>query len=275
MGARVLLIGTISICVVPGIDCAHAQTASGSSEVLPAIEVVAPTTAAKPTRGKRAPQGTRNLRRVFVYPTAPTQTASSGMDVDKVPASINAVGAAQIARTGSLNIADALRKHGAAIMEQINALQQFNRRILEKLRPVGLAELGLREALGVLLRLWRESRPDVTIDANIACAPGETGEVSDLTVYRVVQEALTNAFRHADATSVSVTVEQAAGMYGNRGCALVRVSDNGRGLAPDHKSGFGLIGMRERILALGGTLNVVSGDGGVTVEAIVPHGSHH
>jgi two-component system sensor histidine kinase UhpB len=160
-------------------------------------------------------------------------------------------------------------------MEQINALQQFNRRILEKLRPVGLAELGLREALGVLLRLWRESRPDVTIDANIACAPDETGEVTDLTVYRVVQEALTNAFRHADATTVSVTVEQAAGMNGNRGCALVRVSDNGRGLAPDHKFGFGLIGMRERILALGGTLNVVSGNGGVTVEAIVPHGSHH
>src|SRR5947208_33289 len=171
--------------------------------------------------------------------------------------------------------ADALRKHGTAIMEQINALQQFNRRILEKLRPVGLAELRLREALGVLLRLWRESRPDVTIDANIACAPEETGEVTDLTVYRIVQEALTNAFRHADATSVSVTVEQAAGMDGNRGCAVVRVSDNGRGLAPDHKSGFGLIGMRERILALGGTLNVVSGDGGVTVEAIVPHGSNH
>jgi two-component system sensor histidine kinase UhpB len=108
-----------------------------------------------------------------------------------------------------------------------------------------------------------------------ACAPEQTGEVTDLTVYRVVQEALTNAFRHADATSVSVTVEQAAGMDGNRGCALVRVSDNGRGLAPDHKHGFGLIGMRERILALGGTLNVVSGHGGVTVEAVVPHGSHH
>jgi two-component system sensor histidine kinase UhpB len=181
----------------------------------------------------------------------------------------------RLSEDGRSAAADALRKHGTAIMEQINALQQFNRRILEKLRPVGLAELGLREALGVLLRLWRESRPDVTIDANIACAPDETGEVTDLTVYRIVQEALTNAFRHADATTVSVTVEQAAGMDGNRGCALVRVSDNGRGLAPDHKHGFGLIGMHERILALGGTLNVVSGHGGVTVEAVVPHGSHH
>jgi len=180
----------------------------------------------------------------------------------------------RLSEEGRAPDADALRKHGGAILEQVNALQQFNRRILEKLRPVGLAELGLREALGVLLRLWRESRPDVTIDAKIAC-PGETGEVTDLTVYRIVQEALTNAFRHADATSVSVTVEQAAGMHGSRRCALVRVSDNGRGLAPDHKFGFGLIGMRERILALGGTLNVVSGNGGVTVEALVPHGSHH
>ncbi|MEH2628070.1 two-component system sensor histidine kinase UhpB [Bradyrhizobium sp. AZCC 1719] len=180
----------------------------------------------------------------------------------------------RLAEDGRAPSADALRKHGTAIMEQINALQQFNRRILEKLRPVGLAELGLREALGVLLRLWRESRPDVAIEANIACAPGETGEVADLTIYRTVQEALTNAFRHAEATAVSVTVEHAAGMHGSRACALVRVSDNGRGLAPDHKLGFGLIGMRERILALGGTLNVVSGNGGLTVEAVVPHGSH-
>ena len=46
--------------------------------------------------------------------------------------------------------AGALRKHGGAILEQVNALQQFNRRVLERLRPVGLAELGLREAIGAL-----------------------------------------------------------------------------------------------------------------------------
>src|ERR1044071_6795078 len=110
MGARFLFIGTLSLCVVPGIDCAQAQTASGDSEVLPAIEVVAPATAAKPARNRGAPQAARNLRRVFVYPTAPTPTARSGMDVDKVPAAINAAGAAQIARTGSLNIADTLQQ---------------------------------------------------------------------------------------------------------------------------------------------------------------------
>jgi len=54
---------------------------------------------------------------------------------------------------------EATRKHGSAILEQVNALQQSNRRVLEKLRPAGLTELGLREALGALLRLWGESHP--------------------------------------------------------------------------------------------------------------------
>jgi len=117
MGARFLFIGTISLCLVPGSNCAQAQDASEGSEVLPAIEVVAPGAAAKPVRGRNAPRAAaRNVRRVFIYPTAPTPTAASGMDVDKVPASVNAVGAGQIARTGSLNIADALQQQVPGII---------------------------------------------------------------------------------------------------------------------------------------------------------------
>src|SRR5215218_3841281 len=118
MGVRFLLIGTLPLCLVPGFDGAQAQSAPANSEVLPAIEVVAPATSAKPARRIRgaAQATTRNLRRVFVYPTAPTTTASSGMDADKVPASVNAVGAGQIARTGSLNIADALQQQVPGII---------------------------------------------------------------------------------------------------------------------------------------------------------------
>ena len=169
--------------------------------------------------------------------------------------------------------ADGVRKHGGAILDQINDLQQFTRRILERLRPVGLAELGLREALGALLRMWNESYPEVEIETTISRSLGETGETADLTIYRVVQEALTNVFRHARATAVNVSIEPAerpAGIKGNRDYALVRVRDNGRGLKPGEKFGFGLTGMRERILALGGTLTVASGEGGVTIEAMVP-----
>jgi outer membrane receptor protein involved in Fe transport len=110
MGARFLLIGTISICLFPGSDGAQAQSATGTAEVLPAIEVSPPATSAKPGRSRNARPVARNLQRVFVYPTAPTATASSGMDVDKVPSGINALGASQIQRTGSLNIADALQQ---------------------------------------------------------------------------------------------------------------------------------------------------------------------
>jgi len=169
--------------------------------------------------------------------------------------------------------ADGVGKHGSAILEQVNDLQQFTRRILERLRPVGLAELGLREALGALLRLWNESHPEVEIETAISRFLGETGETADLTIYRIVQEALTNVFRHARATTVNVSIQPAerpAGVQGNRDYALVRVRDNGRGLKPGEKFGFGLTGMRERILALGGTLTVASGEGGVTIEAMVP-----
>lgn len=172
---------------------------------------------------------------------------------------------------GRVPSAEAVRKHGAAMLEQINALQQFTRRVLQRLRPVGLAELGLGQALESLSRLWRESHPDVTVETRISPALGSTGETADLTIYRIVQEALTNAFRHAGATAIDIVIEpvEQPGRDG-RLCARVRVSDNGRGMEPGQKLGFGLVGMRERILALGGTLNVVSGEGGLTVEALVP-----
>jgi two-component system sensor histidine kinase UhpB len=169
---------------------------------------------------------------------------------------------------------ETLQKRGSAILEQVNALQQSNRRVLEKLRPIGLTELGLREALGALLRLWGESHPGVVIETAISQSLGETGETADLTIYRTIQEALTNVFRHAGATHVNVTVEPTEFSSGSRGCALVRVRDNGSGLRRDHKLGLGLTGMRERILALGGSLTVASGDTGVTVEALVPMDAH-
>jgi two-component system, NarL family, sensor histidine kinase UhpB len=172
---------------------------------------------------------------------------------------------------------DALRKHGGVLLEQINALQQFNRRVLERLRPVGLAELGLAEAIGALLRLWSTSHPEVVIETAISESLGETGETAELTIYRIIQEALTNVFRHAGATRVEIVVEPAPS--GRSGTApaespasIVSVRDNGAGLPADHKQGFGLIGMRERVLALGGTMTVVSTNQGVTVEALVPSG---
>jgi outer membrane receptor protein involved in Fe transport len=116
MGARFLFVGTLSVCLFPGGNRAQAQAAVNAPEALPAIEVTAPATSAKPARNRNAPRAARNVRRVFVYPTSPTPTAGSGIDVDKVPASVNALGTAQIERTGSLNIADALQQQVPGVL---------------------------------------------------------------------------------------------------------------------------------------------------------------
>jgi two-component system, NarL family, sensor histidine kinase UhpB len=169
----------------------------------------------------------------------------------------------------------ALRTHIGAMFEQVNALQRFNRRVLERLRPVGLAELGLADALEALLRLWRETHPGVVIQTSISPSLGTRGETAELTIYRIIQEALTNVFRHAGATRVDIAVEPAApGRTGTDDADAIRVSvrDNGAGLPADHKQGFGMLGMRERVLALGGSMTVVSTSHGVTVEALVPRG---
>jgi two-component system, NarL family, sensor histidine kinase UhpB len=169
----------------------------------------------------------------------------------------------------------ALRTHIGAMFDQVNALQRFNRRVLERLRPVGLAELGLADALEALLRLWRETHPGVVIQTSISPSLGARGETAELTIYRIIQEALTNVFRHAGATRVDIAVEAAApGRTGTDDADAIRVSvrDNGAGLPADHKQGFGMLGMRERVLALGGSMTVVSTSHGVTVEALVPRG---
>ncbi|MET0719971.1 MAG: ATP-binding protein [Tardiphaga sp.] len=158
----------------------------------------------------------------------------------------------------------AMQSHGRAMLAQVNELQQLNRRVLERLRPAGLSELGLREALGALTRLWREAHPDVSVEMTIAPALGAMGETVELTVYRVVQEALTNVFRHAGATRVAVSIESESS------AVVVRVQDDGAGLPTDHRLGFGLTGMRERVLALGGVMNVTSSGQGVTVDARIP-----
>src|SRR5258706_15012016 len=111
MDARGLFVASISTGLVLGIDAAYAQDEQTNVQNLPAVEVVAP----QPTSARRSPSQapTRVTARPrvkrYVYPTSPA--ASGSVDVDKIPASINAVDSTQIRRTDSLNITNALEQY--------------------------------------------------------------------------------------------------------------------------------------------------------------------
>ena len=101
---------------------------------------------------------------------------------------------------------------------------------------------------------------------------GAIDDAAGIAAYRVVQEALTNVTRHARARSVAVSL---ARTRENENEALeIRIRDDGRGMAAAAQRGFGLLGMRERVEALGGSLRLESALGrGVMVAALVPLGS--
>lgn len=105
-----------------------------------------------------------------------------------------------------------------------------------------------------------------------AAEPSWPPEITS-TVYRVVQESLTNVSRHAPhATAVTVTVTE-NGAIGDGGCVVVEVADDAPpGQGRPHRGGYGLTGMRERLEALGGTLYAGPGDAGWRVRATLPIG---
>jgi outer membrane receptor protein involved in Fe transport len=114
MGIRLLLIVSVSICLFPGDECAYAQDAAGAVQALPPIVVSGPAPSAKRGRAQNATRVARTLPRVFVYPTTPI--SGSGIDPDKVAATVNIVDANQIKQTGSLNVTDALQQHVPGII---------------------------------------------------------------------------------------------------------------------------------------------------------------
>ena len=152
------------------------------------------------------------------------------------------------------------------VSEQLSVGIQSLRHLIGELRPAVLDDAGLRPALEALVT--RSARPDLTLMAEIeldGVAERLPREIEE-TVYRVVQEALTNIAKHADATAASVTVRRRDGIV-----ELI-VTDNGIGIdLGETTTGYGLLGMNERIDLVGGTLDVrPTPGGGTTVTATIP-----
>jgi two-component system, NarL family, sensor histidine kinase UhpB len=148
--------------------------------------------------------------------------------------------------------------------------------LIRQLRPVGLDELGLAAALEHCVDEWRRRLPQISIRLRMAeRLDGGLDEMRRLAIYRLVQEALTNVARHSGATQVEVgiTREDAPPPAASR--IVVRIEDNGVGAGHGRSGvGLGLIGMRERVEAVGGSLLVNnSAQGGFVLRGQLPIGA--
>jgi len=159
--------------------------------------------------------------------------------------------------------------HAAGIAEAVRHLQQQVKGMLARLRPIGLAELGLAAAIGNLAEFWRRRHPDIAYCVAISAEPTSFGELIDTTIYRIVQEGLSNAVRHSRPSAIEVGVLVEA--TGDGETLVVTVTDDGSGMTEDRGIGYGLLGMSERVKAMGGALTVASETGrGVTLTARIP-----
>ena len=191
--------------------------------------------------------------------------------------SIQGIGALrlQLANVRDLDDAAALRTAVDRALEDLGNEIDVLRHLITELRPAALDDLGLEAALEALARRAQaRDGLDVATDIDLGRSARLDGELES-TVYRVLQEALTNVGRHARASRATIAVR-----IGN-GVLIASVTDDGRGLPDavqrearaDQLEGFGMPGMRERAELVGGELRVAPGPGGGTrVELSVPLG---
>ncbi len=150
------------------------------------------------------------------------------------------------------------------LIETLNSGIALKRRIVEDLRPSSLSHLGLVASLEILTREF-EDRSGVSIITDLEAV--ELGGSAQLTVYRLVQESLTNMGKYAEAKQAEISLHDFDGYI------TVEVRDDGAGFDTTQIKGssHGLAGMRHRVEAAGGRLTVVSSPGqGTRISAVLP-----
>jgi two-component system sensor histidine kinase UhpB len=157
-----------------------------------------------------------------------------------------------------------------AIQSGVGHIQRLVRDILGRLRPAELIELGLTAAIGELVAFWRARRPAITFDLSLPADDTLIAAELHETLYRVVQEGLTNAVRHGRPSRIEVEIALSGAAE-----VVARITDDGAGAPDAEGSGFGLIGMRERVAAARGRLSIERGRplGGWSVVARLPTGA--
>lgn len=150
------------------------------------------------------------------------------------------------------------------LTETLNSGIALKRRIIEDLRPSSLSNLGLTTSLEILTREFAQ-RSNIEVESSLEQV--ELPDATQLTVYRIVQESLTNIGKYASASRVVVSV------HNYPTYVAVQIQDNGSGfdMHSVRPNSHGLAGMRHRVEAAGGRLTVTSSLGdGTTISAVIP-----
>jgi two-component system, NarL family, sensor histidine kinase UhpB len=166
---------------------------------------------------------------------------------------------------------DAAGNAARAVIENVDRVYGVVSSLIRQLRPVGFDELGIAAALENCINDWRVRLPEAVIELSIDSGFDDPNEIRALALFRLVQEALTNVARHSRATRVEIRI---ARIRRSETQEFIEVSivDNGRGADTEAPhAGLGLVGMRERVAAFGGSLTLASACGaGFQVMASMP-----
>jgi signal transduction histidine kinase len=179
------------------------------------------------------------------------------------------LGALQVLQEGALKVnrPDAMRDALESANVQVRRVIEGLQGLITELRPAALDQLGIAAALESLAERQRaRSGLDVGLDVALASDNGERNArlapELEATIYRVVQEGLTNVAKHAKAEHVRVAVEERSSRI------RILVEDDGRGIGRGEDGGFGLVGMRERVELVNGEMTVEPGAAGGTRLAV-------
>jgi two-component system sensor histidine kinase UhpB len=157
-----------------------------------------------------------------------------------------------------------------SIQDAVGRMQRHVRMLLGRLRPI--QAIGLEVAIDRLAAFWSDRRSDTAFDVTVLVEEDRIDDDLKETIYRVVQEGVSNAIRHGSPTRVEIAI-----VNDDAGGIRVEVSDDGVGMAMEGTTGrdptqLGLIGMRERVMAMAGSLSIQHGrDGkGLAIVARLP-----
>ncbi|QRM55225.1 ATP-binding protein [Sinorhizobium sp. BG8] len=172
--------------------------------------------------------------------------------------------------------ADRMRERAATLGDITDKIQMLNRRLLNRVRPMALGHVPLTDLVTGLVADFERLNTSTGISLALGVVAHSYGDSIDLTVYRCLQEGITNAKRHGEARTIAVELDEIPvenGLSRDASSAVLHLSirDDGHGFAVETPWGFGLTGMEERVRALGGTLAIVGlSQRGTTLTITIP-----